>query len=244
MSSRMSISSLSRRCRSGVAGCILIGALLGATAPALASDEHAEQGAAEEHEHQGGHGHGGRLHFRDLWNTESLGALINFGLLLAVLHRLGSKPLRQFLVSRRADMEREIAAAAEAKAKAEAKYQEYSQRMGQLDQELAKLRKDMESAAQEDKKRILAEADENSRRVRRETESLIDQYAKAVTASIRRDMVSGAVLQAEKLLRDAMTDADQQRLAQGYVSNIDHETAHPAPGAGRAPTRAVPQEQS
>jgi F-type H+-transporting ATPase subunit b len=229
-----------------MASWALAGALLCASAsPVLASDEDADEAAAEEQEHQGGHGHGGPIHFSDIFRSpEFWGAVINFTLLVWLLRRYGAKPLRQFLVSRRAEMEREIAAAAEVKAKAEAKYQEYSQRLAQLDQELAQLRKGMETAAAEDRVRILAEADETARRLRRETETQIDQYTRALTDSIRREIVGAAMAQAEKLLREAMTDADQQRLAQSYVARLDEVTPRPAPGAGRTPAREVPQEQS
>jgi len=235
------------RPRSATASWALAGLLLGAVSvsPAFASDEHADEAAAEEHEQQGGHGHGGPIHLRDIvGSTEFWGAVINFGLLVWLLRRYGAKPLREFLVSRRAEMEREIAAAAEVKAKAEAKYQEYSQRLGQLDQELAQLRKGMETAAAEDRLRILAEADDTARRLRRETESQIEQYTRALSDTIRRELVGSAMIQAEKLLREAITDADQQRLAQSYVSRIDADTGQPAPGADRTQVRAVPQEQS
>jgi F-type H+-transporting ATPase subunit b len=239
-------SKMVRPARSTMASWALASVLLSASAaPAFASDEHADEAAAEEQEHQGGHGHGGPIHFSDVFgSTEFWGAVINFTLLVWLLRRYGAKPLRQFLVGRRAEMEREIAAAAEVKAKAEAKYQEYSQRMTQLDQELAKLRREMETAAAEDRVRILAEADDTARRLRRETETQIDQYTRALRDSIRRELVGGAMARAEELLRDAITEADQQRLAQGYVHRLDEVTARPAPGAGRTPARAVPQEQS
>src|SRR6185295_13244712 len=109
-------------------------------------------------------------------------------------------------------------------------------------QELAQLRAGMENAAAEDRERILAEADETARRLRRETETQIDQYTRALTDSIRREMVGGAMAQAEKLLREAMTEADQQRLAQGYMRRLDEVTGHAEPATGRTPARAVPQE--
>jgi F-type H+-transporting ATPase subunit b len=210
----------------------------------LARDDHEQpaEGVAEHGEAE--HGHGGPLQLRDvLHSTEFWGAVINFSLLAWLLRRKGAKPLNDFLVNRRREMEREIAAAAAMKAKAEAKFQEFTQRMSQLDSELAKLRKDMERSAQEDRQRILSEADENARRLRRETESLIDQHAKALTASIRREMVGAAVAQAEKLVRESIGDADQQRLAEGFVQGISPDAQAPA-HAERARVRAIPQEQS
>lgn len=202
------------------------------------ADEHAEAEAEA-----GGHGHGGQVHLSDVFrSTEFWGSVINFTLLVWVLRRLGKKPLSDFLTNRRAEMEREISAAAEARAKAEAKYQEYSARMAQLDTELAKLRADLERGAQEDKARILAEAEETARRLRRETESLIDQHAKSLSANIRREIVNAAMARAEVLLRESVTEADQERLARGYVTTLNHEAS--GPSAGGQARSAQPQEQS
>jgi F-type H+-transporting ATPase subunit b len=223
---------------------LILALQLGSVAPVFARDEHEDAAAAgEEGDHDGGH-HGGPIHLKDVFgSTEFWGAVINFTLLVLLLRRLGGKPLRSFLVNRRREMEREMSIAAEMKAKAEAKYQEYSQRLAQLDQELAKMRRDIEAGAQEDKQRILAEADETSRRLRRETESLIDQHSKALSASIRREMVGAAMAQAERLLRDSITEADQQRLAQSFVREVREEDAGNQPASRRA-VAAVPQEQS
>jgi len=96
------MSSLRSNMRSSVlpkiAGWALAGLLLGASAsPAFASDEHADEAAPEEQEHQGGHGHGGPIHLRDIvGSTEFWGAVINFTLLVWLLRRYGAKPLRQF----------------------------------------------------------------------------------------------------------------------------------------------------
>jgi F-type H+-transporting ATPase subunit b len=198
-----------------------------ATAPAgvafAEEEEHAvaEEAEAEAEGHDDGH-HGPFYKTATFW-----AAVINFSLLLLVLRRLASKPLANYLADRRCVMERSIQEAAEMRKKAEALHQEYSARLAQLDTELKKLREDIARAAKEDEARIVADAEETARRLRKETESLIDQHAKALTAGIRRDVVEAAVSSAEQILRSALGDNDQQRLADGFKQNVTKQSTRP-----------------
>jgi F-type H+-transporting ATPase subunit b len=223
-------------------GLLLIALLCAApSAPAAAEGDEGGGEHASEHEHHG------PLHFSDIFrkeNTTFWAAIINFSLLVYLLRRYGKKPLQEFLVKRRAEMEQAMAEAAAAKQKAEAKYNEYNERLRTLDRELEKLRTDIERAAQEDKQRIMADAEEAARRLRRETESLIDQHAKALGASVRHEMVDAAVSAAEKLLRDKLTETDQQRLLQEFNQQLHAEptgaSARPAQPSRRPPLEGQP----
>jgi F-type H+-transporting ATPase subunit b len=173
--------------------------------------------------HASEHEHAGPMHLGDVFraeNTSFWGAVINFSLLVFLLRRFGKKPLREFLTSRRREMEQAIAEATAAKQKADARFNEYTERLKTLDHELDKLRADIERSAAEDKQRIMAEAQETTRRLRRDTESLIEQHARTLTATVRDEMVEAAVAAAETLLRQALTEADQQRLAQGFNQEV------------------------
>jgi F-type H+-transporting ATPase subunit b len=207
---------------------LLILALTLGSAPAFAAAQE-EDGAAAEHEGgEGGHEHEHGL--RGMFSNQSfLAALINFSLLIWVLRKLGKQPLSNFLSSRRSEMEKNMAAAADMKAKAEAVFKEYTARLAQLDTELAKLRGDIERAGEEDKQRIVAEAEENTRRLKRETEALIDQYGKALSLQVRREMVDAAVAAAEKMLRDNINESDQQRIAERYDERVRNGRAEGRP---------------
>jgi F-type H+-transporting ATPase subunit b len=201
---------------------LLAFALTIGTAPAFAAAQDEDE-AAEHAGGEGGHEHEHSL--RGMFSNQSfLAALINFSLLVWVLRKLGKQPLADFLSSRRSEMEKNMAAAADMKAKAEAVFKEYNARLAQLDTELAKLRGDIERAAEEDKQRIVADAEENARRMKRETEALIDQYGKTLSAQVRSEMVEAAVAAAEKLLRENISESDQQRIAQSYDQHIKDST--------------------
>ena len=198
------------------------GVLLTAVPAVRAEGSDVEHEAEEEleGEHGGGH-HGGPLHLDHIiHNPEFWTAVLNFTLLMIVLVKFGRQPIHGFLGKRRSDMERAINEAAQAKSAAEAKLAEYQTRLGQLDNEMAKLKADLTASAEEDKKRIVAEAEEAARRMKTETDALIDQHAKALSAQVRRELVDGAIATAEKLLREKITAADQQQLADAFRSQV------------------------
>ncbi|MDH5675026.1 MAG: ATP synthase F0 subunit B [Myxococcales bacterium] len=166
------------------------------------------------------HGHGEFGFKAIVASSEFWAACLNFGLLVFLLRKFGRVPISEFLASRRSEIESAIAEASAMKDKAQARYDEYTERLKTLDDELAKLKADISRAAEEDKKRIVAEAEDSARRLKQETETLIDQHAQALSTSVRREVVEAAVKAAEEVLIKAVRPADQQRLADDFKSHL------------------------
>jgi F-type H+-transporting ATPase subunit b len=183
-------------------------------------------------EHAGAHGHA--LRFVDVVagkeSVQFWGAVLNCLLLVVILYAFAAKPLREFLAGRRREMEQAMREAAEAKAQAQARYEEYTARLAQLDRELAKLRTDIERAAEEDRQRILADAEHAAARMQRDTETLVRQHAEALERNIRREVVEAAMTAAERVLRESIGLEDQRRLAEAYREDV----ARPRPARGQA----------
>jgi len=201
---------------------------LGLLTPAalVQAEEHEE--AAEAHE-EGGHeaahgGHGGPVTLDTLLHGEDrysfFAALLNFTLLILVLRKLGKQPLASFLNKRRDDLEQGIQEASQAKAKAEAKYREYSERLERLDDELKRLKTDIETAANVERERILTEAQASATRVDADTRALIEVQAKQLGAEVRRELVAAAIEGASEAIRGALRADDQKRIADGYVKTM------------------------
>lgn len=193
------------------AGAWLTAALWCIPALALAEGEH-------------GGGHGGPLHLIDIVAGEDSvhfwGAVLNWLMLVVILVVFARKPVGAFLGTRRSEMEDAIREAAAAKAQAQARYEEYTARLAQLDQELARLRADIERAAEEDRKQILAEAQHAATRLKSDTETLVRQHADALERQVRGEVVTAAVAAAERVLRESIQPADQQRLADAYREDV------------------------
>lgn len=211
--------------------------------PAFAEGEHAAAHAEEEaeaHDDDAGGHHGGPVTLHSIVTDPHMwGAALNFALLLLVLRKLAGKSLSDFLTTRRATMEASINEAAEIKAKAEAKHEEYVKRLATLDAELEKLKSDLQRAAQEDNKRITAEAEESAKRARAETQSLIEQHANQLATDVRREVVEAAIAIAQQVIAQSVNPADQQKLADGFRERIQ-AMASRAPRTSRPATAEAP----
>jgi F-type H+-transporting ATPase subunit b len=192
-----------------------------AHAHAAIGEKAAEEEAGAEAEEPGHHGH---LTFRDVVaGHESLqfwGSVVNFALLVYLIRRYAKAPLAKFLNDRREAIDRGIREAAEVKRSAEQAFQTYNERMKSLDDELAKLRKEVAAAAERDRARISEEANTTVARLKAETEALVQRQTEQLEAQIRREVVSAAADAAERAVRESSTPEDQQRLADAFLREL------------------------
>lgn len=188
-----------------------------------AANGHESEGASNaDGEHDGSHSGGhGDLHLIDvLTDVEFIGSVVNFAGLIAILIWLGRKPVREFLNTRRKNMEQGLAEAANMKEKAEAKYKEYSNRLAKLDDEIKKLTDTITQTAQNEKDRIGRDADERAARLQQDTTRLIEQQMKQLYSDVLREVIDTSMSTAETVLREKLNSQDQQRLAKDFLEQI------------------------
>jgi F-type H+-transporting ATPase subunit b len=176
----------------------------------------AEHGVAEHGGHGGEHGHGSEAID---WNVMS-GSFVNFGLWLALLYVLLRRPLSEFLTNRKAAVVEGLAEARRLKEEAEAKYREYSQRIDNLDAEIARLREEIRRGGLAERDRIVAEASRKAEKMRDEARFLVAQQLKQLREDLTREAIEAAVCRAEEILRSATTPQDQERLAREYLGTL------------------------
>lgn len=207
--------------------------------------EHVEHGehAAEGHGHEGAeHEHApptlddynlyyGFLGERDdvepsiLWRPKGtpvpFGAmLLNSGILFYLLYRFAKKPVSDGLKARKANLLKGMEEAAQMKKDAEESLASYEQKLANVDQEIERVRAEMRSSGESERKRILAEAKEKRVRMERDAQVLITQELKAAREGLLADMSRTALASAEIALKSKITAADQTRLAEEYLASI------------------------
>ena len=146
--------------------------------------------------------------------------LLNSAILYYLLIRFAKKPIAEALKSRKANILRGMEEAAQMKSEAEAQLAGYEQKLANVDQEIERVRADMHSAGESERKRILAEAKEKRTRMERDAQTLIGQELKAAREGLTGEMVKSALKSAESTLRAKITAADQNRLAEEYLAGI------------------------
>ena len=148
------------------------------------------------------------------------GLLISFAIWLTLIVYFARKPLADFLGARRRAIVDGLEEAQRIEAAAQAKHAEYTARIENLDAEIAKLREDFKRAGMEERDRMVAAASERAHRMHAEAQFLVQQQVKSLREELTREAIEAAVGAAEKILRERATAADQQRLADEYLSRL------------------------
>jgi F-type H+-transporting ATPase subunit b len=162
-----------------------------------------------------------------------IAAIINFGILVGGYYWLGRKPIAAALVHRRDAIAKDIEEAQKMMHEAEARAKTYQAKLERLEEEMRTARETLVHAGQAEKDRIVAEAEASAARLRKEAEFVIEQEMKQIRYDLWRDTLHSAVTAAEELLKQRVTPADQERIAEDYL--IDLGGKPKAPGAAAAP---------
>jgi len=198
----------------------IVGAL---SLPALAFAQEGEHAAAgEAHEAAGeGHGEHGEAHEAPTLDWGRLGwQILNFGALLFLLVKFGGPPVAKALAARHQQIKSDLASAAETRAAAQARFEQQEKRLASLEQEIATIAASIKQEAEAEKARLIALSEERARRIREESEFIIEQQIKQAEEDLRREVAAAAVALAEKIVRSQMGPGDQQRMIDSFVGDI------------------------
>jgi F-type H+-transporting ATPase subunit b len=191
----------------------------------LAEASHGESLAHEAAEAESGHGahddgHAELTFSSLIQNRDFQGTVINFLVLVGLIAWVIRKKGNPALAARRAEVEKELAEAQRLRAEAEKRHMETATRLEKLDQEMLQIRGDMIKAGEAERDRIVAQAEEKAARLRKDASFLIEQQMKQLRKELTQQAASAAVVAAQELLQERTTDADQDRLAEAYLSRL------------------------
>ncbi len=160
-----------------------------------------------------------------LWRPKGmpvpLGALLlNAAILYLLLFKFGKKPIADGLRSRKLGIMKGMEDAARMKAEAEASLAKYQKKLDDIDDEVARIKREMKEAGEAESARILSEAKERRARLERDARTLVEQELKAARESLMRDTVRAAIKSAESTLVSRIGDADHQRLGDEFLASV------------------------
>jgi F-type H+-transporting ATPase subunit b len=205
---------------------ILLAVMLVSPSLALAEAGHGESVAHEVTTEQTGHGahddgHGELTLSSLLKSRDFQGTVFNFLVLVGLLTWVIRKKGNPALAARRAEVEKELAEAQRLRAEAEKRHNETAMRLEKLDQEMVQIRSEMIKAGEVERDRIVEQAEEKAARMRKDTTFLIEQQVKQLRKELTHQAASAAVVAAQELLQQRITDADQDQLAEAYLNRLD-----------------------
>jgi F-type H+-transporting ATPase subunit b len=218
--------------------------VLAAPVAALADDE-AHEGAGEAHHAAAGEGEGHEAPSLDV--KKLAWQLLNFGVLVFILVKYGGPPVTKALQARHDQIKTDLASAAEARAAAQARFEQQEKRLAALEHEIAAISANIKQEAEAEKARLIAIAEERAKRIREESEFIIEQQVKQAEEDLRREVAAAAVALAEKIVRTQIVAGDQQRLIDTFVGDVasgnrEHPGAAPS-GSGSPAARGAPRSE-
>jgi F-type H+-transporting ATPase subunit b len=201
--------------------------------PRAPEGEHAEHGSAHDHaptfdDINWAYGFLGEKEGEEpslLWRPKGMpvpfGALaLNAAILYFLLFKFGKKPISEALKQRKLGIMKGMEDAAKVKAEAEASLAKYQKKLDEIDEEVARIKREMKEAGEAESARILSEAKERRSRMERDAHTLVAQELKAAREGLLRDTVRAAVKSAEATLTAKVVDSDQQRLADEFLASV------------------------
>jgi F-type H+-transporting ATPase subunit b len=147
--------------------------------------------------------------------------IICFLVVLFVLKRYAFGPIQQMIDTRRERIQQAIAEADNAREEARKLLEEHRKLIGQAKSESEEILVEARRLADAQRDRVRQETEEDRQRRLEETRRQIDQATAQALGQIRDEVGKLSLLAAEKITRKSLTDADQQRLIDEALAEID-----------------------
>ena len=147
--------------------------------------------------------------------------IICFLVVLFVLKRYAFGPIQQMLDQRRERIENALKEADNARDEARNLLEEHRKLIGQAKSDAEEILSEARRVADSQRERVRQETEEDRQRRLEETRRQIDQATTQALGQIRDEVGRLSLIAAEKITRKSLDEADQKRLIDEALSEID-----------------------
>src|SRR5436309_971847 len=147
--------------------------------------------------------------------------IVCFAITFFVLRKYAFGPVQQMIDTRRQRIEQAIAEADRARDEARHLLEEHKKLIGQAKSEAEEILSEARRVADAQRERVREETEEDRQRRLEETRRQIEQATHQALGQIREEVGKLSLAAAEKITRKSLTDADQQRLTDEPLAEID-----------------------
>jgi F-type H+-transporting ATPase subunit b len=147
--------------------------------------------------------------------------LVSFAITLWVLKRYAFGPIQKLIDDRRERIRSSVEEADRAREEARSLLEEHRALIGQARGEAESILAEARKLADAQRQQMRAETEEDRQRRLEETKRQIEQATQQALADLKRGVADLSVLAAEKITRKTLTSADQQRLIDEALAEID-----------------------
>jgi len=159
-------------------------------------------------------------------NTEwglMIWTFITFGIAVLILWKFAFGPLQRVIDERRARIQESMDAAEETRAEAERLLDEYKQTLAEVRGEAEEILERSRSAGEATKAEILAESRAQAERVVTKAHEQIERETRAALQELKAQVAELTLLATEKVATSSLSDADQRRLIDEALAEIDFD---------------------
>lgn len=150
--------------------------------------------------------------------------LVIFGITLYILRKYVFGPVGAAIEKRRAEISQSIEEAERSRDEATALLDDYKTRLGEARKEADALREQGRKDGERQGADLVTQAQGQRDRVLADAEVQIDAQTRAAASGLRDDVVSLALLAAEKVSRKSLSDADHRKLIEEAIEEADLST--------------------
>lgn len=147
--------------------------------------------------------------------------VFNFVVFIGLLVYFLRKPMKEFWISRSQKIQFEINEARRLYQEAEEKNRQLEGRLSKIQQEIDALIQSMDQDGVLEKKRIIAETEQMSLRMKKDAERIASQEIQRAKETLKAQAVQLSGELAERLIRENFKESDQKNVTQKYVSDLE-----------------------
>jgi len=146
--------------------------------------------------------------------------LANFAVLLGVLIKFGSKPLKDYFINKHKIVKDRIEEADRMFKEAQELKAAYESKFKNLDKEMEGFRKAILEDAEKEKKKIMDEAMGLAAKLKEQAMLTYTQEAKEISGRIKEEVVKLTMDQAEKLVKERLTKEDHNKMVEEFIEKM------------------------
>lgn len=181
------------------------------------SEGHGEAAEGSPVAESGDHG-GGGLSAEKVWDL--VFRAMNFLAVVIILFLVLRKPIRQFFGNRREEIAETLADLERKKGETEESYAKLESRLAELEAERETILAEYISDGEKEKEKIIANAEEMSSRIQVQAGKAIEREIKSAKDALKQEIAELAASLAEGLVKENITDQDQERLVDEYLDKV------------------------
>jgi F-type H+-transporting ATPase subunit b len=146
--------------------------------------------------------------------------IVNFVILLYILYKLMWKKMKSFFAGRREGIQASLEEAEVVKADAEKKFKEYDEKIKKAEEEIQGISAMIKAQGEEEKKRIIADAERASVKMKEDAKARMEQELKKAKNELRMEASELAVQMAEDILKKKVTKEDHEGMVREYLDRM------------------------